>query len=33
MLKAKTKTHKFRKIAEEMSTDVKAPLVEALEKN
>lgn len=32
MLKAKTKTHKFRKIAEEMSTDVKAPLVEALEK-
>lgn len=32
MLKAKTKTHKFRRIADEIHTDVKAPLVEALEK-
>ena len=32
MLKAKTKTHKFRKIADDLRSDVKAPLVEALEK-
>ena len=32
MLKAKTKTRKFRKIADDLRSDVKAPLVEALEK-
>lgn len=32
MLKAKTKTHKFRRISESFESDVKAPLVEALEK-
>lgn len=32
MLKAKTKTHKFRRISENIESDVKAPLVEALEK-
>ncbi len=32
MLKVKTKTRKFRKIADDIRSDVKAPLVEALEK-
>ena len=32
MLKVKTKTHKFRRIADDLRSDVKAPLVEALEK-
>ena len=32
MLKAKTKTRKFRKISDDLKSDVKAPLVEALEK-
>lgn len=32
MLKAKTKTRKFRRISESFESDVKAPLVEALEK-
>ena len=31
MLKVKTKTHKFRRIADDLRSDVKAPLVEALE--
>ena len=31
MLKAKTKIRKFRKSAANINTDVKAPLVEALE--
>ncbi len=32
MLKVKTKTRKFRRIADDLRSDVKAPLVEALEK-
>ncbi len=32
MIKAKTKIHKFRKTTPDVQTDVKAPLVEALEK-